>query len=330
MPAQLTQTEKTDREKIGAQIRQQRLWQGLPLDSIAKAAGPKYDRRHAAKWEKGEAPLPKDCLLRIASALNIDLWDLTLPTRTDLPPRTQLLSFNSDGPLERPARRQAEAILVSTARKAHQELAQARRLQRFRLPRGYKPEKHLRPKHAEKLASGLRTSWNLGDWQVADVTCVLEDNHIVVADVPNPAGENVVIAGVFGPGPIVCWWGARPRTPDEIADYRLRVLASALRTIAHHRKLMLSVDDGIMVARALLLPADRISHHFGGREHLSAENVQALAGRYGLPVSATISRLIETHSVTPERYQTLHRAATGMHLVARSEESQRSALLPPA
>lgn len=68
-PNKLTETEASDRQRVGATIREFREMRGLKADQLANLV--KISRPYLANIEAGRKPLTRVLLARISAALNV-------------------------------------------------------------------------------------------------------------------------------------------------------------------------------------------------------------------------------------------------------------------
>ncbi len=333
MPSKLSSTETEARTAIGQRIRQNRLDAGLSLEETAHqvtaltGAVPPYDRRHAAKWESGCAPISPDLLKAIAKVLATDTWSLAWTPPTEIPFRARLLHVSSDRCIPDALLRRLQGALEFEIRSWVEFTYRAKRGLPFRRPvvfhRGC-----LDVDGAESLAVRIRRQWELGTAPIADVVQTLEDTGFVFRHVdwdPCDHSSPVVLSGMLHGRPGICWSGPSPLDPAEAAQYRLRILTSALHVIAL-RKMPSSeaIRQAHDVATAMLLPRVGMSDRFGGScNSVTAENVLALAGRYGLPPEGVIERLVQTATIDDAAGHRLARSVHGLAPIVRRETSIR-------
>lgn len=340
MPAKLSDQEASRRREIGAQIRYYRQTAGFSLDELARQVndacegGAKYDRRHAMKWEIGEAPLSDALINIIARILGANTWFVEVATSPQIPSRSRLIHGSADRNLTHELSRQLCAITGYEIRSWINFTYRAKRGYKFRHPFVFH-DVDINADVVEKIAGKIRENWDLGLAPVADVVQILEDNCVVfvqrdgdVVDVR----DSVVYSGMLAGWPGVCWWGPQPKTPSESGHFRERVLSAALRAIAlRDVPLAAASNQAHRVAAALLLPRFGMSRYLGGIcNSVTVDNVRALAGRYGLPIRQVIERLVETGIVRDSEGQGLRRAIATAEPIVCQDCSIRELLLPGA
>jgi hypothetical protein len=291
---------------------------------------PMFNRRHVEKWESGRAPLPEDLLARIGTALGAEISMLNSPPEIVLPLRSRLVAFSTDGAVTRFENQMGKSAMLRAVRDRLAQLASSRGFQQFVPPIVFKSSTIQDQTVIEAMATKLRRRWDLGISPIADVVQTLEERQVTMLVEPN-AQQARLFAGAIGGWPVVYWCGPTPVTDPERQDFRLRVMSAALRTMALMRGLPAddARENSSRVARAVLLPAERIGFHFGGRISVTAENVLALAYRYGLPAEETVLRMVETGAVPAHVGELLMRSLGGAEFDYCREQPLGAAILPP-
>ena len=335
MPAPLDPKEQTRRIRLGGRIKEYRLLAGLTLDELAsRVAAPgalSFNRRHVEKWETGKAPLSDDLLRRIGAALGVDAWDFSCLSEAVLPLGSSIVAKSTDGPVDRYEMQVGHGVMKQAVRALVERLYASRRGRRFTPPVVFKPSSALEPRSIEAMADKIRHRWELGTAPIADVVQTIEERQVTVIVKTAPNMSPRVLAGAYGGWPVVFWSGPTSDTTVEQQHFRLRILSAALRTMALMRGLSANdaEDQAGRVARAVLLPANRIGFHFGGRISVTAENVLALSSRYGLPADMTVRRMVETGAVPAHVGELLMQSLGVTEIAHHREKPLGASILPP-
>lgn len=336
MPAPLDRKEQVRRIRLGGRIKESRLLMGLTLHELAcrVAAGPNaptVDRRHVEKWETGKSPLPDDLLRRIGDALGVEAWQFVNLPEPILSPHSRFVAFSSDGPVNRDEMQRGKAAMMAAVRTSIEERYASRRVRRFASPVVFKTKQGLDQSMVETMAQKIRSRWELGTAPICDVVQTLEERQVtvIVESISNRPPR--VLAGAYGGWPVVLWSGPAADTIVERQNLRLRILSAALRTMALMRGLSAkdAEDQASRVARAVLLPANRIGLHFGGRITVTAQNVVVLSNRHGLPAETAVLRMVETGAIPAPVGEQLMQSLGVTEIAHHREKPLGASILPP-
>lgn len=158
---------------------------------------------------------------------------------------------------------------------------------------------------AEHAAEQLRSTWEVGDRPLDNLTQIAEDRGVIVVDWYDETGLFDGLSGVCGRHPIAV---IKTNVPAD------RKRLSLAHEIGH---LVMNVEDkskekeedlAYRFAAALLAPAKHAFHELSEwRKRLSWVELQSLKRKYGMSMSAWIRRARDLHMISNLTYKSMNR-----------------------
>ena len=284
---------------VGQRILRARSAAGLSLRELAEAVGVSHTA--IANYEAGRDNPSSGTLLKLATALNVQLEYFFRPARVDLgqvvPVYRKRSSLTETGERQTLAR-----VLGWLEQYLTVEDVLAIDRHRFQQPDGF-PFVIAQLADVEKAAVALREKWNLGLDPIENLTELLEDKGIKVGLVEADDDFDACTFSV-GPGDLLRFVAVKQGLPGDRQRFNLA------HELGHS---LLVVADDVDVekaahrfAGAFLVPEPTVIDELGVKRHsLDLRELQLLKHKYGLSMQAWMYRAKDLGIITQRTFGTL-------------------------
>ena len=288
---------------IGKRLKSARLALGITQETLVarlRETGESITKQGISNYENGKRTPAPSTLIRLARVLHVRPASLLHEQAATV----QWVSFRCQSKLGERKKQEIRAFAESHAEK---QTYLSQLLPDETLPEFPQPVLINDPCDAEKAASDLRTSWDLGENPISSVTQTIENKggHVVAY-----GHEGVVFDGLSG------WINDRYPlvvvnsliTIDRLRFNLAHELGHLVMNHSSHLEDRQIENLAHRFAGAFLAPADVVKREFGkNRRSVSVSELKIFKMKYGLSMQATLFRLKDLDIIKPNTYSGIMR-----------------------
>ena len=284
---------------IGARLKQARLLAGMTQKELAKElceAGYKITAAAISKYEKGKSYPTAQFMLLASSALNVPSAYFVHQPETEV----QWTAFRRHS---RFGKRKQEAVMAYASDLAELQIELHSLFYPEASPDLPTPIEARTYNDAEKIAEGVRASWDVGNRPLDNLVQTAEDRGIIVIGWDDDSGKFDGLSGRCGEYPVTVI------NANRSADRKRFNLAHEIGHLVMDTSQANENDESLAhrFAAALLVPAEHALRELGReRRHLDWGELMMLKRKYGLSMAAWIRRARDLNIISERQYENLN------------------------